>query len=565
MEHGMSPVLTLENGYHHFIDTCVCGQTGSCRLMIDGAVVRLIRFGTPLLSETKTVLTDATITVNRGELRYLNLSYVLDDFTGALTVIFNNGTYRHFLADYSRNKVFPRQGRWLVDSGEGGWLVAGAHPGEFLVAGAAAAYAVSEDGTRAYYSVGGLLQLPQELSHVQYAPRFSVALLPPPPEGLQWVDNGMGKVVAQPALREVFVSETGSDEGDGSVHAPLYSVGKAAALLGDEGGTVHLAGTLSFSAPPPHRGPITYLGEGKSTRLVFDRPYYYYLSGDSTFDNMYLVMHSENTALVAGGHSLRYGAGIWTTANMYSVLSQPSAAAAALRFGMPLLLGEVQTGTAAAPRQQLLIYCLSGDAAVRFGKISQTISAGSALFLQAPGTVTLQTEKATRVLAFPFQNSTETGSGNRMKLVRTAGATLFGDILEQVWNTPALLNTEEIRMALSEAVQTAMGIDDARAKIHLQLKRFLESHFAEISSVEEVARRFHMNRSYLEREFKKAYGIGIKQELTRRKLEAARSLLSKGFSVTQTAKLVGYDSPATFSRAFRSFAGLPPSAYYRTR
>lgn len=564
MSQTATPVLTLENGYHHFIDTCICGQTGSSRIVIDGAIVRLIRLGTPFLSEKKTILTDAVITVNRGELRHLNASYVLDEFTGGLTVIFNNNTYRAFLADYSTGKIHPQKGRWMVDSGEGGCLAAGSETGEFLVMGGVVAYAVSADGTRAYYSVGGVLRLPQGLSRVEYAPRFSTALLPPPPDGLCWVNNGLGEVTACAAVREVFVSERGSDDGDGSAQHPLRSVGTAAALLGDEGGIVHLSGTLSFTAPPPHSKPITYLGEGKSTRLMFDRPHYYYLSGDSTFDNMYLIMHAESTALVSGGHRLRYGPSIWTTVNMYSVLSNPlTADDAAIAFGEPTLLGTGDTCSATVSKKQALIYCFEGEATVHVGKTMQTISAGGALFLQSPGNLTIQNNKNTRLLMCTFVSRRATVYPRRVKLIRAAAATLFGDILEQVWRNPALIRTEEVSNTLSQAVHTALGIDDSRAKIHHQLKLFLESHFAEVSSVEDVAHRFHMNRSYLEREFKKVYGIGIKQELTRRKMEAARNLLSKGFSVTQTAKTVGYDSVSTFSRAFRTFTGFPPSVYYR--
>jgi AraC-like DNA-binding protein len=378
------------------------------------------------------------------------------------------------------------------------------------------------------------------------------------------VDNGFGEVVAATAVREVFVSEHGSADGDGSAARPLASVGAAAALLGDANGIVHIVGTVPYSAPPPHRGIITYRGEGKSTRLVFDRPYYYYVSGDSVFDNLYLVMYSEGTALVSAGHSLRYGPSVWTTVNMFSVLSQPSPESeTALAFGDPLLLSSEQSTTISAPHNYVLLYCFSDHALLQVGKSSHTLSAGGAVFLHDPDNVSVRCGTHARIFVCTFRSFPSSLQNVRIKPVRAAAATLFGNILEQVWADPSLFQTDAIRKALSDAVHTVMGIDDSRMKIHHQLNLFLESHFAEISSVEEVARQFHMNRSYLEREFKKTYGFGIKQDLTRRKLEAARKLLSKGFSVAQAAKSVGYDNAATFSRAFRKFMGLPPSAYYR--
>ena len=555
-------VLTLENGYHHFIDTCICGRTGSCRIVIDGAIVRLIRFGTPLLSEKKTILTDAVITVNRGELRYLNDSYVLDEFKGALTVIFNHDTYRSFLADYSVGKVFPEKGRWILDSAKelGASLIAGSTAGEFFVSGGVTAYAVSEDGTTAFYSVGGVLRLPAGIHHIHYAPLFSAELLPPPPAGLVWEDTGLGTVVSRETRREVFVSEHGSDDGDGSAEHPLRSVDKAAMLLGDNDGTVHLSGTLPFVVSPSHKGVITYQGEGKSTRLVFEKPYYYYLSGDSVFDNMYLVMYSESTALVSGGHSLRYRL-IWTTVNMYSVLGQPEDPPCnAVSFSSPLFLENECSKTIEAAGKTFFLYCFSGDVTVQNGKQTQTLPDGSALLFRAASPLSLTLKKQSRVFGCVIETSQQLSF--HAKPYRAAVA-LLGEPLERLWRNPTLLSADNFYREFSEAVHTAMGIDDNRMKIHHQLKLFIESHFSEISSVEEVAARFHMNRSYLEREFKKVYGIGIKQELTHRKMEAARRLLAKGFSVSQTAKLVGYESAASLSRAFRTFTGLPPSVYYR--
>ena len=80
-------------------------------------------------------------------------------------------------------------------------------------------------------------------------------------------------------------------------------------------------------------------------------------------------------------------------------------------------------------------------------------------------------------------------------------------------------------------------------------------------SVSEISHTFGFDRSYLFRIFKQRYGIGLKEYITKIRMENAARLLCDGFSVAEVASMVGYPDAFNFSKAFKLHYGSPPSKY----
>ena len=78
-------------------------------------------------------------------------------------------------------------------------------------------------------------------------------------------------------------------------------------------------------------------------------------------------------------------------------------------------------------------------------------------------------------------------------------------------------------------------------------------------TVSSLAESFGFDRSYLYRIFKKRYGIGIKEYIIKVRLEKGKELLKEGFSVKESAHLVGYDDEFNFSKVFKKEYGVAPS------
>ncbi len=81
-------------------------------------------------------------------------------------------------------------------------------------------------------------------------------------------------------------------------------------------------------------------------------------------------------------------------------------------------------------------------------------------------------------------------------------------------------------------------------------------------SVQELARRLNLNRSYFSAIFKSKTGVSPGKYLLNFRMEQAAQLLKKhGCSVTVTANSVGYSDVFTFSKMFKRVYGCSPNTY----
>lgn len=93
-----------------------------------------------------------------------------------------------------------------------------------------------------------------------------------------------------------------------------------------------------------------------------------------------------------------------------------------------------------------------------------------------------------------------------------------------------------------------------------QIRRHIKYHYMrEDISVASISQSFGFDRSYLYKIFKARYGIGIKDYIVKLRMEKARELLLDGYSVSDTARIVGYGDEFNFSRGFKRYFKYPPS------
>ena len=97
------------------------------------------------------------------------------------------------------------------------------------------------------------------------------------------------------------------------------------------------------------------------------------------------------------------------------------------------------------------------------------------------------------------------------------------------------------------------------SKYSTRIKNFIDTNYMLKISVDELAGTLNLNRQYLSRAFKKETGISIQQYLIRTRINKASELLHKGFSVSETAALIGYDDQFAFSKMYKKCTGVSPS------
>jgi len=80
-------------------------------------------------------------------------------------------------------------------------------------------------------------------------------------------------------------------------------------------------------------------------------------------------------------------------------------------------------------------------------------------------------------------------------------------------------------------------------------------------TIDELGQRVGLSRSALHERFVQLLGVAPMQYLAQWRMQVAAGMLSSGSKVIEAALEVGYDSEASFSRAFKRLVGLPPAVW----
>lgn len=91
-----------------------------------------------------------------------------------------------------------------------------------------------------------------------------------------------------------------------------------------------------------------------------------------------------------------------------------------------------------------------------------------------------------------------------------------------------------------------------------QLKAYMDAGQGTASTLTELEKQYSYSKYYLERQFKKAYGISLIAYRNEKRMQHARKLLETE-SVSDVAEELGFRSIYSFSRAFKKQFGICPS------
>jgi len=99
------------------------------------------------------------------------------------------------------------------------------------------------------------------------------------------------------------------------------------------------------------------------------------------------------------------------------------------------------------------------------------------------------------------------------------------------------------------------------------VRRYIDLHFKEALSLDQLAEEAHMNKYYLSHTFKKEYGVSPINYMISRRIEESKYLLAEtDLSMSQIAQLLGFSSLSYFSQVFRRTQEASPMEYrQRTR
>ena len=98
------------------------------------------------------------------------------------------------------------------------------------------------------------------------------------------------------------------------------------------------------------------------------------------------------------------------------------------------------------------------------------------------------------------------------------------------------------------------------------VKRYIDLHFKEALTLEQLAEDAHMNKYYLSHAFKREYGISPINYMITKRIEESKYLLAEtDLSMSQIAQLLGFSSLSYFSQVFRRTQAITPMEYRQSQ
>lgn len=95
-----------------------------------------------------------------------------------------------------------------------------------------------------------------------------------------------------------------------------------------------------------------------------------------------------------------------------------------------------------------------------------------------------------------------------------------------------------------------------------KVRQYIDLHFKEALTLDQLAEEGHMNKYYLSHSFKREYGISPINYMVSRRIEESKYLLAEtDLSLSQISQLLGFSSLSYFSQVFRKTQAVTPMEY----
>ena len=151
----------------------------------------------------------------------------------------------------------------------------------------------------------------------------------------------------------------------------------------------------------------------------------------------------------------------------------------------------------------------------------------------------------------------------------------FSGLLSELYTLAA--SADYIRdMRINEKLGTLLTLlmeqswhpeEGALSKKRLELEKvraFLDAHFTDKITLDELSEQFFINKYYLTRIFKETYGSTISHYVLTKRITRAKQLIRfSGMTMDEIAAAVGMNDANYFSRAFRKVEGISPTEYQK--
>ncbi len=143
----------------------------------------------------------------------------------------------------------------------------------------------------------------------------------------------------------------------------------------------------------------------------------------------------------------------------------------------------------------------------------------------------------------------------------------YVDIFKRIWQITEIQElSEECYILLEDALEFICTIkDEGKESTIIQIRKYLDKHYEEPITLNNMAEKYYLNSAYLSRAFKREAGINFNDYLKKLRLQKAVVLLkTTEMKAYEIAEAVGYDNVNYFLKKFKEEYGVTPSQYSQT-
>lgn len=98
-----------------------------------------------------------------------------------------------------------------------------------------------------------------------------------------------------------------------------------------------------------------------------------------------------------------------------------------------------------------------------------------------------------------------------------------------------------------------------KENVAIKVKEYLDNNFSEDITLKILSKKTFCCIPIMENSFKELYGETIFSYLNKKRFDTAKKYLAEGYYVNETARMVGYKTPTSFSHAYKKIYGVAPS------
>ena len=126
---------------------------------------------------------------------------------------------------------------------------------------------------------------------------------------------------------------------------------------------------------------------------------------------------------------------------------------------------------------------------------------------------------------------------------------------------------EVVLVCLERQVSLALGADAPDRRVSREcglVRRYIDNHFKENLTLDQLAQLAHVNKYYLSHAFRRECGASPIAYLISRRIDESRFLLREtDHTLSLISQMLGFSSPSYFSQCFRRVEGISPVEYRR--